>query len=83
MASNIAAFQNLVYRLNGLDMKIDDTMTMTRIILRFPKEYRYFSSAWDLTSREGKKIDNFKSKLIEKKKRTKEKLTNIKWHIKK
>lgn len=64
MITNIAALQNLAFRLNGLDSKIDDTMLMTRIILALPEEYKHFSSAWDSTSKEEKKIENLKSRLI-------------------
>jgi hypothetical protein len=47
--TKLSDIENIAYKLNQLDQKIDDTMLMTKIMSVLPEEYKHFISAWDLT----------------------------------
>jgi len=64
MMNNISQIQNITYKLNRLDQKLDDTMIITKILTVLPEEYKHFSVAWDSTSAAEKTLDNLKARLL-------------------
>jgi hypothetical protein len=58
MMKNISGIQNLAHKLNQLKQQLDDEMIITRIMTVLPKEYQYFSSAWDSISSIDRTLDN-------------------------
>jgi hypothetical protein len=63
MKKNISGIQNLAHKLNHLKQQVDDKMIITRTMNVLPKEYQYFSSAWDSTSSIDRTLDNLFSRL--------------------
>lgn len=65
MMSNLAYIQNVAYKLNRLDQKVDDTMIITKILSILPEYYKHFSSAWDSTNSTDRTLENLKARLIQ------------------
>lgn len=64
IATNVSKLQNIAYRLNALDAKIDDKMMISKILVILPDEYRHFNSAWESTRRDEQTIENLLSRLL-------------------
>lgn len=70
MMGNIAYIQNLAFKLNKLEQKVDDIMIVTKILSVLPENYKHFSSAWDSTSSTDKTLENLKARLIQEEAKT-------------
>lgn len=52
MVSNIAYVQDIAFKLNKQDQKVDDVIIIMRTLNIFPDSYKHFSSSWDLARAE-------------------------------
>lgn len=62
--SNIARIQTLTFRLNNLNMSVDEQMLMTKILVCLPDQFKHFTSAWDSTHSQERTLENLKARLL-------------------
>lgn len=67
---HISKIENLSFRLNSIDQKIDDDMIMSKILSTLPDEYRYFLAAWESSPKLEKTVTNLTARLLAEESRT-------------
>ena len=64
IATYISNLRNIVYRLNALEKKIDDSMLISKILSTLPEHMKHFVSAWESSERAQKTLENLIARLI-------------------
>lgn len=64
MATHISKMEMLVHQLKDLNVNIDNSLVVTKIIGTLPQEYKHFVSAWDSTTSDMQTIENLTSRLM-------------------
>lgn len=63
LLQQLAALENLVFRLKAVNETISDEMVMAKIITALPTEYNFFKSAWESTAKVDRTVANLTSRL--------------------
>lgn len=50
MATHISKLEEIVNQLKDLEVNIDESMVITKILMTLPNEYHHFNSAWESTA---------------------------------
>lgn len=64
MATFISKMDMLVHRMRNVNIAIDNSMIITRLLTTLPQEYRHFVSAWDSVIPTSQTLDTLKSRLM-------------------
>lgn len=64
MATHISEMESLAQQMKNLNVAIDDSTIITRILMTLPHEYKHFASAWDSTPATERTIMNLTSRLV-------------------
>lgn len=64
MATHFSKMELLVHQMNGMQLAVDDTMVMTKLLMTLPSEYRHFVSAWESTQKNMQTLTNLKSRWL-------------------
>lgn len=64
MATHFSKMESLVQQMKSMNVAIDDSMVMTRIITTLPQEYKHFASAWESTGENLRTLANLNNRLL-------------------
>lgn len=64
IATHISTLENLSEKLKAVNVNIDDSMLITKILMTLPSEYRHFSTAWDSTADNQRTLTNLTNRLL-------------------
>lgn len=64
MATHISKMESLAQQMKNLNVAIDDSTVITRILMTLPSEYKHFASAWDSTPASERSVMNLTSRLV-------------------
>lgn len=62
---NISKIQNIAFQLKALEEEISENMVISKILSILPEKFRHFSTAWDLTPKDDKNIENLMQRLTQ------------------
>lgn len=64
MATHFSKMESLVQQMKNLNVTIDDSMVMTKIVTTLPFEYKHFASAWESTEEKLRTMANLNNRLL-------------------
>jgi len=63
IATYISKLRNFAYRLKAMEIEINDTMIISKVLATLSEEYAHFVSAWNSTDTTGKTLEKLNSKI--------------------
>lgn len=64
IATHISTLESLVLKLKAVKVNIDDDMLISKVLTTLPREYRFFSTAWESTANDQRKMANLMNRLL-------------------